>query len=56
MCLNACSVSKRFDFLAFISTYNFDIVAVTEKFLDDSILDCAPVIHLDGIGIDIVGA
>ena len=41
VCLNAHSVvSKRFDFVAFVSIWNFDIVAVTETFLHDSIHDC----------------
>ena len=40
VCLNARSiVSKRFDFLAYICAHRFDVVAVTETFLDDSVHD-----------------
>ena len=40
ICLNARSVvSKRFDFLAYICANQFDIVAVTETFLDTSVHD-----------------
>lgn len=40
ICLNARSiVSKRFDFLAYICANQFDIVAVTETFLDESVHD-----------------
>ena len=40
VCLNGRSiVSKRFDFLAYICAHRFDVVAVTETFLDDSVHD-----------------
>ena len=40
VCLNARSVvSKRFDLSVYVSIANYDIVAITETFLDDSIHD-----------------
>ena len=40
VCLNARSVvSKRFDLSVYVSIAYYDIVAITETFLDDSIHD-----------------
>jgi len=39
VCFNASVMSKRFDFLAYICAHRFDVVAVTETFLDDSVHD-----------------
>ena len=38
--MNVCSiVEKRFDLCAYLATYQFDVLDVTETFLDDSIHD-----------------
>jgi len=38
--MNVCSiVEKRFDLCAYLATYQIDVLAVTETFLDDSIHD-----------------
>ena len=50
ICLNARSLlPKRYDLLGYLSSLSVDIVAVTETFLDDSVLSsqfCPPHLHL----------
>ena len=40
VCLNACSiVPKRFDLFGYVSAHKYDVVAITETFLDASVHD-----------------
>ena len=52
VCLNARSIlPKRFDLIAYLSADQFEIVAITESFLDSSIpvIQCFAVIEMDTV-------